>query len=79
MKKNDVFRVEEIFSVKKLCFLCRKKYSTRKILSLSLGLGLGRGGLGLEWPRLGLVSVSDDEVSVSVSDDEAKTPSLPTT
>ena len=60
---------------------------TIKILGLRLGfgLGLGRGGLGLEWPSIGLVSisddevsvsVSDDEVSVSVSDDEAKTPSL---
>ena len=38
------------------------------------GLGLGRGGLGLEWPGLSLISVLDDEVSVS--DDEAETPSL---
>ena len=56
------------------------------LVSVSSLKGLGlvsvsrRGGLGLEWPGLGLVSVSDDEVSVSVSvsvsDDEAETPSL---
>ena len=39
-----------------------------------LGLALGRGCLGLEWPSLCLISVSDDEVSVS--HDEAETPSL---
>ena len=50
--KNDVFRVE--------------KYWTRKILGLGLGLGLGLkvSDSGLE----GVVSVSNGQVSVLVSD-----------